>query len=70
MARFGSTKPNGRIVLVDRRGDGSFWRALHQRNFTQNILLGLPNSGNVVPFSIFKLEGAADSLVYNVGFGI
>lgn len=31
MARFGSTKPNGRIVLVDRQGGDSFWRALHQR---------------------------------------
>ena len=51
----------------------SFWMvaAIHTSwNFTQNILLGLPNSGNVVPFSIFKLERAADSLAYNVGFGI
>lgn len=51
----------------------SFWMvaAIHTSwNFTQNILLGLPNSGNVVPFSIFKLEGAADSFAYNVGFGI
>ena len=51
----------------------SFWMvaAIHTSwNFTQNILLGLPNSGNVAPFSIFKLEGAADSLAYNVGFGI
>ena len=51
----------------------SFWMvaAIHTSwNFTQNILLGLPNSGNVVPFSIFKLEGAVDSLAYNVGFGI
>jgi len=52
----------------------SFWMvaAIHTSwNFTQNILLGLPNSGNVVPFSIFKLDGeAADSLAYNVGFGI
>lgn len=31
MARFGSTKPNGRIVLADRREDSSFWRALHRR---------------------------------------
>ena len=52
----------------------SFWMvaAIHTSwNFTQNILLGLPNSGNVAPFSIFKLEkGAVDSLAYNVGFGI
>ena len=35
----------------------SFWMvaAIHTSwNFTQNILLGLPNSGNVAPFSIFK----------------
>ena len=52
----------------------SFWMvaAIHTSwNFTQNILLGLPNSGSVAPFSIFKLEkGAVDSLAYNVGFGI
>ncbi len=41
-------------------------------NFTQNILFGLPNSGLVVPFSIFKLDAASatDSLFYNVGFGV
>lgn len=41
-------------------------------NYTQNIILGLPNSGNVTPFSIFKLDAASarDSLFYNVGFGV
>ncbi len=41
-------------------------------NFTQNLILGLPNSGNVTPFSIFKLDAASarDSMVYNVGFGV
>lgn len=41
-------------------------------NFTQNILLGLPNSGLVVPYSVFKLDAAraVDSFAYNVGFGI
>ncbi|MCR5556005.1 MAG: CPBP family intramembrane metalloprotease [Butyrivibrio sp.] len=41
-------------------------------NYTQNIILGLPNSGNVSPFSIFKLDAASarDSIVYNVGFGV
>lgn len=41
-------------------------------NFTQNILFGLPNSGMVVPFSVFKLDAstATDSFAYNVGFGI
>lgn len=41
-------------------------------NFTQNILFGLPNSGMVVPYSVFKLDAASamDSFAYNVGFGI
>lgn len=40
-------------------------------NYTQNIIFGLPNSGLKVPFSIFKLEGAAkDSFFYNAAFGI
>ncbi|MCR4634313.1 MAG: CPBP family intramembrane metalloprotease [Erysipelotrichaceae bacterium] len=41
-------------------------------NFTQSILLGLPNSGLVVPYSIFKLDTAAanNSFVYDIAFGI
>ena len=41
-------------------------------NFTQNILFGLPNSGMVMPYSVFKLDAstARDSFAYNVGFGI
>ena len=41
-------------------------------NFTQSILLGLPNSGMVVPYSIFMLDtaNARNSLFYNVVFGI
>ncbi len=41
-------------------------------NFTQNIILGLPNSGNVSPFSIFKLDAASatNSFAYDVGFGV
>jgi hypothetical protein len=41
-------------------------------NFTQNIIFGLPNSGSVVPYSIFMLDAstARDSLFYNVGFGV
>ena len=41
-------------------------------NFTQSILAGLPNSGNVVPYSVFKLDAAAarDSFFYNVAFGV
>lgn len=53
----------------------SLWcaMAIHTAwNFTQNIIFGLPNSGNVVPYSVFKLETstARNSLVYNVGFGV
>ena len=40
-------------------------------NYTQNIVFGLPNSGNVTPFSMCKLDsGAKDSFFYNVGFGV
>lgn len=41
-------------------------------NFTQNIVFGLPNSGIVVPYSVWKLDAASarDSFAYNVGFGI
>ena len=41
-------------------------------NFTQSILLGLPNSGLVVPYSIFTLDtaNASNSFAYNVDFGI
>lgn len=41
-------------------------------NFTQNIIFGLPNSGVVSSYSIFRLDAstANNSFVYNVGFGI
>ncbi|MCR5596148.1 MAG: CPBP family intramembrane metalloprotease [Lachnospiraceae bacterium] len=53
----------------------SIWAAMAAHtawNFTQNIILGLPNSGLVTPFSIFKLDAAAasDSAFYSVSFGI
>ena len=53
----------------------SFWCAcaVHAAwNYTQNVILGLPNSGHVSPFSIFRLDAstAKDSFVYNVGFGV
>ena len=38
-------------------------------NFCQNIILGLPNSGGVATYSVFKLETATDSFAYNVVFG-
>lgn len=41
-------------------------------NFTQNILFGLPNSGMVTPYSVFKLDAAnaRTSFFYDVAFGI
>lgn len=41
-------------------------------NYMQNIILGLPNSGMVSTFSIFKLDAATatDSIFYNVAFGV
>ena len=53
----------------------SFWMvaAMHAMwNYTQNIIFGLPNSGLVMPLSIFKLDAASavDSFSYNVGFGV
>lgn len=41
-------------------------------NFTQNIVFGLPNSGQLSEYSIFTLNAdtAKDSLFYNVGFGV
>lgn len=53
----------------------SLWAAFAAHaawNYTQNIIFGLPNSGNVMPFSIFKLDAstAMDSFAYNVGFGV
>ena len=53
----------------------SLWcaMALHTAwNYTQNIILGLPNSGVVSILSIFKLDAstALDSFAYNVGFGV
>lgn len=53
----------------------SIWCAMAHHaawNFTQNILLGLPNSGNVVPYSVCKVDAATatSSLVYDAGFGV
>lgn len=53
----------------------SFWcaAAIHAAwNFTQNILFGLPNSGNVVPWSVFHLDAgnANRTFIYDPGFGI
>ena len=53
----------------------SLWMAMAVHtgwNFTQSILAGLPNSGLVVPYSVFKLDAstARDSFFYNVAFGV
>ena len=39
-------------------------------NFTQNFLLGLPNSGMVSPYSVFSLASQRNSFAYNINFGI
>ena len=39
-------------------------------NFTQNILFGLPNSGLVSQGSLFHLEAASGSLLYDAVFGV
>ncbi len=39
-------------------------------NYTQNIILGLPNSGLVSEKAIFRLEGAKESILYSFKFGI
>lgn len=41
-------------------------------NFTQSIFFGLPNSGIVSSYSVFKLDAASaeNGFFYNVGFGV
>jgi len=53
----------------------SIWLAMAAHgawNYTQNVILGLPNSGIVFKYSFFKLDAAkaTDSFFYNVDFGI
>lgn len=53
----------------------SLWMAMAAHaawNFAQNFIFGLPNSGTVYDFSIFKLNSATarTSLCYNVEFGV
>ena len=52
---------------------GSLWCAIgiHTMwNYTQSLLFGLPNSGNVSKVSLLHLEAATDSIFYDVSFGI
>ncbi len=39
-------------------------------NFTQNIILGLPNSGIVFPISIFRLDTSRNNFAFDSTFGI
>lgn len=52
----------------------SLWMAMGVHamwNFTQSILLGLPNSGNNVPYSIFRIGSSVKgSFAYNPIFGL
>lgn len=52
----------------------SLWMAMGVHamwNFTQSILLGLPNSGNNVPYSIFKIGSSVKgSFAYDPIFGL
>ncbi len=53
----------------------SLWMAMAAHtawNYTQNIIFGLPNSGIVSKFSLFKLEAAnaRNSFAYDVNFGV
>ena len=53
----------------------AFWMAVFFHaawNFTQNIIFGLPNSGIVSQYSLFRLEAASarNGFFYNVGFGV
>ena len=53
----------------------SLWAAIWMHtgwNFTQSIIFGLPNSGIVSKYSVFKLEAASarDGIFYNTGFGV
>lgn len=53
----------------------SVWAAIMMHtgwNFSQNIVFGLPNSGLVSEYSLFKLDAASaeEGLFYNVDFGV
>lgn len=39
-------------------------------NFTQNIFYGLPNSGIISKYSVFKIDAAADDFFFDTGFGV
>lgn len=39
-------------------------------NFTQSIILGLPNSGVVFPISMFKLDAGTNNFAFDLAFGV
>ena len=54
---------------------GSIWIVMGMHtmwNFTQNIIFGLPNSGLISEFSVFRLDGSTgvSNLIYDYGFGV
>lgn len=60
-------------LIIHYTGSMAFAMAGHAGwNFCQSIVFGLPNSGQVFPYSLLKLDAstARDSFFYNVGFGI
>lgn len=60
-------------LLVYYTGSMSIAFAAHAGwNYCQSIVFGLPNSGNVFPYSLLKLETATarDSFFYNCNFGV
>ena len=52
----------------------SLWGAIVAHttwNFTQNILLGLPNSGTATPYGVFAIQGTpTDGFAYSAAFGL
>lgn len=51
----------------------SIWlvSAIHASwNFTQNFLLGLPNSGTVSEYSLYEIVKSNNSFFYNTNFGV
>ncbi len=51
----------------------SIWAAMAMHtawNYTQNILFGLPNSGIVSQYSLFKLDAATSGFFFDPAFGV
>ena len=51
----------------------SLWMAMGMHtgwNYTQSLLLGLPNSGIVSAKALFHLDASSDSILYSASFGL